>query len=198
MFAELLAHDGVTEELAMGSSFGFLAFHGGSLERMTEVVAREAAESAGASYYGVIQPEHLRWHIPSKLINPARSERFTAFLDHVDTLVAVHGYGRHDYFTTILLGGRDRLLAEQLAAHVGRALPEYSAIHDLEAIPTELRGQHPDNPVNQPARGGVQLELPPRVRGLGPHWADHGPGLTPHTKALIDALSTAARSWPPY
>ena len=32
----------------------------------------------------------------------------------------------------------------------------------------ELRGLHPSNPVNVPPGGGVQLELPPRVRGLGP------------------------------
>ena len=32
--------------------------------------------------------------------------------------------------------------------------------------------------MNQLRGGGVQLELPPRVRGLGPVWADwNGPGL---------------------
>jgi phage replication-related protein YjqB (UPF0714/DUF867 family) len=33
-------------------------------------------------------------------------------------------------------------------------------IDDLEAIPTPLRGVHRNNPVNLPADGGVQLELP--------------------------------------
>jgi phage replication-related protein YjqB (UPF0714/DUF867 family) len=67
---------------------------------------------------------------------------------------------------------------------------------DLEAIPTELRGQHPRNPVNRARQQGVQIELPPRVRGSSPLWWDwEGPGPTPHTQALIDALAEAARSW---
>ena len=54
--------------------------------------------------------------------------------------------------------------------------------HRPRAIPRELRGLHPDNPVNVPPDGGVQLELPPRVRGLGPRWADWaGDGFVPPT-----------------
>src|SRR5690606_8149849 len=40
VFADLLAEPGVTEELVLGSRVGLLAFHGGSLESMTDVVAR--------------------------------------------------------------------------------------------------------------------------------------------------------------
>jgi phage replication-related protein YjqB (UPF0714/DUF867 family) len=70
-------------------------------------------------------------------------------------------------------------------------------VTDLDAIPTELRGLHPANPVNLPAGGGAQLELPPRVRGLTPHWAGwSGPGLPPPTEALVAALAEAASSWP--
>jgi phage replication-related protein YjqB (UPF0714/DUF867 family) len=76
-------------------------------------------------------------------------------------------------------------------------LPEYTVVTDLDDIPHALRGQHADNPVNLPRGGGVQLELPPRVRGRSPIWADwEGPGLVPHTEALIDGLAAAARSWP--
>jgi phage replication-related protein YjqB (UPF0714/DUF867 family) len=67
-------------------------------------------------------------------------------------------------------------------------------ITDLAAIPRELRGLHPDNPVNRVR--GVQLELPPRVRGLSPRSplpADDG--ISPVTAALIDGLSAAARNW---
>jgi hypothetical protein len=43
---------------------------------------------------------------------------------------------------------------------------------------------------------GVQLELPPRVRGSSPLWWDwEGPGLTPHTESLITALAESAKSW---
>lgn len=196
MFAELLAHPGVTEELVLGSRTGFLAFHGGSLERMTDVIAREAAARSGASYYGVVQPPDFRWHIPSKAIDPAASEGLTAFLDHVDVAIAVHGYGRVDQWTTLLLGGSNRDLAAHVARHLRPGLPEYTIVDELDDIPAELRGLHPDNPANRPPAGGVQLELPPRVRGMGPFWDGFdGDGFRPHTEALVAGLADAARTW---
>ena len=73
MFAELLAHPGVEEVVELRGSFGFMAYHGGSLEEATDVIAQAAAEQAGASYYGVHQPADLQWHIPSTQIDPAES-----------------------------------------------------------------------------------------------------------------------------
>ena len=52
-FAELLAEPGVTEQVVLGSRFGFMAFHGGSLEVGTDAVAMAAASAAGASVYVV-------------------------------------------------------------------------------------------------------------------------------------------------
>jgi hypothetical protein len=50
--------------------------------------------------------------------------------------------------------------------------------------------------VNAVEHAGVQLELPPRVRGSSPLWWDwEGPGLTPHTESLIDALVECATTW---
>ena len=197
MFDELLAHPGVEEVSELGSTFGFMAYHGGSLEEVTDVVAREAAARSGASLYAVVQPPDFRWHIPSTAVRPEHSTVLTAFLDHVDVVVTVHGYGRQDFWTTLLLGGRNRVLAEHLAGHLRTTLPEYTVVTDLEEIPQALRGLHAENPVNLPRGGGVQLELPPRVRGRSPIWADwEGPGLVPHTEALIDGLASAARSWP--
>jgi phage replication-related protein YjqB (UPF0714/DUF867 family) len=196
-FASLLAHDGVEEVLELRGRFGFMAYHGGSLEEMTDVIARAAAERAGASYYGVHQPSDLQWHIPSTAIDPASSPALASYLEHVDVVVTVHGYGREGFWATLLLGGQNR----ELAAHVGRslaaALPAYEIATDIERVPAELRGLHRRNPVNLPRRGGVQLELPPRVRGQSPLWWDwDGPGFTPHTNALIDALADAATTWP--
>ena len=69
-------------------------------------------------------------------------------------------------------------------------------VTELEAMPKELRGLHVTNPVNLARQQGVQIELPPRVRGSSPIWKDwKGPGLVPHTTALIDALTAAATSW---
>ena len=193
MFADLLRQPGVEEVVELRSSFGFLAFHGGSLEQATDTIAAEAARRGGASLYAVLQPPDLRWHVPSRLVDPAASTALARFLDHVEVAVAVHGYGREGRWTDVLLGGGNRGLARGLAARLAAALPEYRIVAELDVIPPELRGRHPDNPVNRPRRGGVQLELPPRVRGLGPKWADWtGPGQPPPTEALIAALAQAA------
>jgi phage replication-related protein YjqB (UPF0714/DUF867 family) len=198
LFAELLAHPGVDEVLELRGRLGFMAYHGGSLEEMTDVIARRAAERSGASYYGVHQPSDLQWHIPSTKVDPQDSVQLTAFLEHVDIVITVHGFGRQGYFTTLLLGGANRELAEHLGGHLRAHLPAYEIATDLERIPAELRGQHPANPVNLPPAKGVQLELPPRVRGSSPLWWDwEGPGLVPHTEQLIDALVAAADAWPP-
>ena len=43
----------------------------------------------------------------------------------------------------------------------------------------------------------MQLELPPRVRGTSPLlWDWEGPGLNPHTQAVVDALVATAATWP--
>lgn len=197
MFKRLLAHPGVEEVCELRSSFGFMAFHGGSLEELTDVIARLAAEKSGASYYGVHQPPELKWHIDSHKIGPSDSPALTSFIDHVDVVVTVHGYGRKGLFTTLLLGGKNRELASHVAQHLRSWLPGYDIEHDLQQIPTDLAGQHPLNPVNLPRGGGVQIELPPRVRGTSPYWWNwEGPALTPHTQALVDGLAAAASSWP--
>lgn len=198
MFDELLAHPGVREECELRSRFGFMAFHGGSLEEVTDVVAREAAQLSGASYYGVLQPNDLQWHIPSHQVRREHSTRLSAFLDHVDTVITVHGYGRQGYFTTLLLGGRNRRLAAHVGAQLRTALPVYTVLDDIDQIPRELRGLHQDNPVNVPTHAGVQLELPPRVRGTTPlFWDWEGPEPSPHTQRLIRALADAVASWTP-
>jgi phage replication-related protein YjqB (UPF0714/DUF867 family) len=165
MFAELLGHPGVEERCELAGRFGFLAFHGGSLEQGTDVIATAAAERAGASLYTVRQPDDLRWHIPSSEFDPSSSPALARFVEHVELAVAVHGYGREGMFTTLLLGGRNRALAGRLRAALERELGDgFVALDDLDAIPEPLRGQHPQNPVNLVRQGGVQLELPPRVR----------------------------------
>jgi phage replication-related protein YjqB (UPF0714/DUF867 family) len=179
-FAQLLAHPGVEEVLERRGTFGFMAFHGGSLEEMTDVIARAAAERASASYYGVHQPPDL----------------LAEFVAHVDVVITVHGYGRDGLWATLLVGGSNRTLASHLGGHLREKLPAYDVVDELERVPRELRGLHPDNPVNRPRDGGAQLELPPRVRGMSPLWWDwEGPGLAPHTERLVDALVAAATTW---
>ena len=187
VFADLLAHPGVTERVELRSRFGFMAIHGGSLERGTAEIAVEAAARSGASLYTVEQPEDLRWHLPSHLVIPEGSPALAGFLDHVDLVVSVHG------LRTRWRTGRACCSAARTASSprgspvVLRAgLDGYEIVDDLDAIPEGLRGLHPENPVNRTRGGGVQLELPPRVRGLGPK------GSSNHVEALVDALAQAA------
>jgi phage replication-related protein YjqB (UPF0714/DUF867 family) len=199
-FAELLAQPGVVEVLDLRGRLGFCAFHGGNLERVTEQIASEAAARSGSSFYGVIQPRGMRHHIPSTLVDPAQSPRLAAFVDHCQFVIAVHGYGLQGHFASLLCGGGNRQLASHVARHVRDALPAYDTIDDIERIPRTLRGLHPDNPCNLTPGGGMQLELPPRVRGLTPlvlHWPshDHTSRRFPHVNHLIDGLIAAAVSW---
>lgn len=189
MLGDLLGHPGVEEQCELRSPFGLMAFHGGSLERGTDAIATAAADRAGASLYVVRQPPDLRWHIPSAAIDPADSPQLAAFVDHVDVAVAVHGYGRVGMWTTLLLGGRNRSLATQLAVALRAGLgPDFTIVDDVLAIPDGLRGQHPRNPVNLPRHAGVQLELPPRVRpGTG------APTYRPaYESAITNALASLA------
>lgn len=100
---------------------------------MTAVIARRAADPAGASLYVVHHPDRHPHHLPS---------------------------ARYD------------------------------------AIPSELRGLHADNPVNRVRRGGTQLELSARVRGLSPRSQSPGDdGLTPATSALVHGPIATAHYW---
>ena len=147
-FEALLSQPGVSEVLHLGSRFGFMAFHGGWLEEVTDDIASTAAQRSGASYYGVLQGPNDQWHIPSRLVNPAESKNLGLFINHVDVVVAIHGFGRPDLLRSVLLGGQNRDLAEFVACRLIAQLPHYEILHDISSIPVGLRGQHPTNPVN--------------------------------------------------
>lgn len=174
--SELLSQPGVIETSQLRSRFGFLAIHGGGLEQVTDLIAERSAEAAGASVYLLRHPDNYPHHLPSARFDPAESARLAEFLDHVDVAVSLHGYDRIGRSTQLLAGGRNRALAAHLARHI--QLPGYRVVTDLAAIPEELRGLHPDNPVNRVRDGGTQLELSIRVRGLGPR--STLPGVTGH------------------
>jgi phage replication-related protein YjqB (UPF0714/DUF867 family) len=134
--------------------------------------------------YAVRQPEDLRWHIPSALVDPSLSPALTSFLEHVELVVSVHGYGRRGHSNVVLIGGRNRQLAARAATVLRAAVPSHRFIDDLHAIPSTLRGIHHDNPVNRTRGGGIQLELPPTLRD--------GEGAPPDRDALLTALASLA------
>ena len=73
-FTRLLASPGVEEHCELRGRIGFMAYHGGNLEVLTEVIASRAARRAGASYYAVVQPDGMREHLPSSRVDPEESE----------------------------------------------------------------------------------------------------------------------------
>src|SRR3954471_7563240 len=105
----LLATAGVVEHCVLRSArVGFLSLHGG-LEATTFEIASEAARRSGASLYAVVQPEDLRWHVPSQCFDPSESAQLDAFCAHVTTAISLHGYGglvaSDDRWTTVVIGG---------------------------------------------------------------------------------------------
>ena len=194
MATSLLETSDAYEELEIRSEIGLMAYHGGTLEKATDAIARETAELCGASYYGLIQTNDDPLHFPSTKLFDYGSENLNVFFQHVRVVITIHGYGREHLFHSVLLGGRNRALASHLASFLKMALPDYSFENDLEQIPKELRGLHPKNPVNIPALTGVQVELPPTLRWNREEWGwsdNGGIGRAKHVDDIIVALSNA-------
>ncbi len=207
--AELLSLPGTDEELALRSPVGFMALHGGSQDRGTDRLARAAAERAGASLYAIVQAPWSRVHLTSRRHDPAHSAALRKFLDRVRIAISVHGYGRDSFalrldplgllvvepygpammkgqrgpLRSIILGG----LHEELLG-AARDLFE-DRIEGYQVGRGSLRlGFHPANPVNLPAQAGVQIELPPGLRGIGPFGDQAIAGNDALTDAVVDAL----------
>lgn len=195
----LLSEPGIFEEIEIRSSFGICAIHGGGLERATEAVAREVAQKTNSSYYALIQPEGSRLHLSSKNFNPAESSKLNKFLQKIDTIISVHGYGKDDDFWAVLLGGSNRKLACHLAGSLREVLPEeYRVVDQIDQIPHPLRGVHPLNPVNYPINGGVQIEIPPGLRWNREYnfWSDSdGTPRSEDLNQLINGLISGVNNW---
>lgn len=196
---EFLAREEVSEHCELRGRFGIMAYHGGNLERTTDRIADEVARRTDSSFYGVLQAAPHRHHLPSTRFDPAHSPVLAGFFGHVDIVITIHGYGRRRLWRHLLLGGQNRRLARHVAGHLRDGLPgRYRVLDDLERIPKELRGQHPRNPVNRPARKGLQIELPPTIRWNVREWgwSDHaGVSRSADVDRLIDALCAAVASW---
>lgn len=155
---ELLDHEEVREVAALRGAVGLMALHGG-IEPPTYRIARQVAEGTEASLYAVVQPGHRdkEGHLTSTRYNRAESTLLDAFLDRVRVVLSVHGMNRRDMNDKVALGGSNRPLAARIG--LGMRCAGLDAIDDLDRIPRYLRGAHPDNPVNIPPDGGVQIEI---------------------------------------
>jgi phage replication-related protein YjqB (UPF0714/DUF867 family) len=206
--AEILLMPGVREECVLRSSVGFIALHGGSQDRGTEQIAQRAAEHAGASYYAIVQPSGLRVHLTSRLHDPNHSFRLRAFLEHVSVAISVHGFGREGFafwfdpgrgliiepygpairgkqtgpLRGIIVGGLNTQLLDAARELFHQRFDGYHVADERVRL-----GFHPDNPVNLPSAHGVQVELPPGLRGIG----DFGEALIPRQDGVVSDMVAA-------
>jgi phage replication-related protein YjqB (UPF0714/DUF867 family) len=206
--AELLKLPRVSEECVLRSAVGFMALHGGSQDRGTDQIASRAAEQAGASYYAIIQPAELRVHLTSRLHNPDHSARLRAFLQHVDIAISVHGFGRDSFalwidperglviepygpairgnqsgpLRGVIVGGRNIELLKVARQLLHDRFAGYHVADERVRL-----GFHPDNPVNLPSGRGIQVELPPGLRGIG----DYGEHFAPRQDGVVTEVVAA-------
>ncbi len=206
--AELLTLPGVEEECILRSRVGFMALHGGSQDRGTDQMARRAAALAGASYYAIVQPAGLRVHLTSRRHDPDHSARLQAFLQHVGIAISVHGFGRDSFslwidpergpivepygpatrgsqsgpLRGIIVGGLNAELLEAARTLLAGRFEGYHVADERVRL-----GFHPDNPVNLPVGRGIQIELPPGLRGIG----EFGEQLVPGQDGVVTAMVTA-------
>ena len=206
--SELLALPGVEEVCVLRSTVGFIALHGGSQDRGTHEIASRAAERAGASYYAIVQPQDLRVHLTSRRHDPGQSKSMRTFLRHVDVAISVHGFGRDSFslyvdpearlviepygpalrgrqtgpIRGIIVGGLNAALVEEACRLLRDRFEGYQAGSERVRL-----GFHPDNPVNLPRAHGVQIELPPALRGIG----DLGEDLVPSQDGIVTDVVAA-------
>jgi phage replication-related protein YjqB (UPF0714/DUF867 family) len=206
--AELLSLPGVEEECVLRSPVGFMALHGGSQDRGTYEIASRAAARAGASFYAIVQPREMRFHLTSRRHDPAESERLRTFLHHVEIAISVHGFGRDGFclwidperglmiepygpafrgrqtgpLRGIIVGGQNADLLDVARRLLHDRFPGYRVADERVRL-----GFHPHNPVNLPSGHGVQIELPPGLRGIG----DFGDQLVPDGDGVVTEVIAA-------
>ena len=163
---ELLARPGVVERCELRSKFGLMAIHGGGLEQMTDVIAAAAAAQAGASCSRCSTPTTSAPPLVA-VLPPRGVGDLAAFLEHIEVVVSIHGYGRKGSWTSILAGGRNRRLAAAIAAEASARLPDYEVVTELTRIPTELAASAPATRSTF-RRPGRAARTAARVRGLSP------------------------------
>ena len=192
-FAELLAHDGVEEDLELRSTFGFMAFHGGNLEEGTDVIAaggrrrsrrlalRRAPARRAALARAVDRGDPRRLAVAGRVPRPRR-----------------RGGGASTATAATACGPRSCSAAATARwpptwpPHLRAGLPGYTVVDDLDAIPRELRGVHRANPVNRCAgrRGAARAAAP----GAQPH-ARSGP--TSRRASRSPTAKPSSGRWPP-
>jgi phage replication-related protein YjqB (UPF0714/DUF867 family) len=117
-------------------------------------------------------------------------------LQHVQIAISIHGFGRDGFalwvdhelglmidpygpatrgrqkgpLTGIIVGGQNARLVSCARELLHERFDGYHV-----ADPSLRLGFHPENPVNLPSAKGVQIELPPGLRGIGAYGEQYVP-----------------------
>jgi phage replication-related protein YjqB (UPF0714/DUF867 family) len=158
----------------------------------------------------------LRVHLTSRLHDPAHSRTLRSFLQHVVIAISVHGFGRDGFsvwvdhahrlvlepygparrgrqtgpLRGIIVGGLNGDLLDTARRVLHDRFPGYHVADERVRL-----GFHPDNPANLPSRHGIQIELPPGLRGIGDfgeHPVPSADGLVPEVVAALVELAETA------
>jgi phage replication-related protein YjqB (UPF0714/DUF867 family) len=158
----------------------------------------------------------LRVHLTSRRHNPDHSALLRTFLQHVDIAISVHGFGRDSFalwidperglviepygpatrgnqsgpLRGVIVGGRNA----ELLSVARRLLNDRFAGYHVADERVRL-GFHPDNPANLPSERGIQVELPPGLRGIGDcgeHFAPRQDGVVTEVVAALVELANRA------
>ena len=98
-------------------------------------------------------------------IEPAASPALAAFLDHVDQVITVHGYGREGYWATPAASAAGTVRWPSTSPrHLRRSLPAYEVVTDLERHPARA----PRPPPPQPGQPGPRRRRAARAAATRP------------------------------
>lgn len=192
-FARLLEDPAVDETFAPGAGpVAIFAPHGGGIEPGTEEIARALAAACGAGLYvlaGRRGSGNRALHVASTGMPPRVSAKLDAALAACRVALAVHGHGLP--VDAVFVSGQASRAVAAVAAALRPALgARYAVIDEVARIPPGLRAVSPGNFVNRPAGGGVQLELPRRLR------EEARPAPRGDALALVSALACALEELP--
>jgi len=165
----VVQHDDTNEDLHLTGSLGVVALHGGRIEPGTEEIARFVARQSGASLYvysGRRPVGNLALHQPSHGSDFKARPLVLRFLNHVQTIISIHGHGRRK--RCVYVGGLNQPMAEGFVELAEAVLPQYEWVSDPDGIPEGIRGRNPNNIVNLVPKKGMQLELPRALRQTKP------------------------------
>ncbi len=156
---------GFVEYARFAGGVAVLAVHGGGIEPGTEELAEYAAAETGCSLYvfsGRLEKGNSRLRRMSRSLFREEDSLRSRVIGQANAVISIHGHGRDA--NEIYAVGASEVLKGMFVELMAQRLPAFPVVTDPAKIPKGLAGLHPDNVVNLPAGGGLQLELPARLR----------------------------------